>query len=221
MLQTCEICKQKSAVGNISIPTCIAHTFVCECFCFISEKTEVFYFLCRNLHDICSYIFCFRSKLFVICVTLQVVHILHVPRPPVSHTQVHSSKPPDFLKYFSELEIERVVLVVHVVAPSSIRDCTTDGREVYFYRAQYRTRIISCCRKKICKEINAHIIGHTKLRQGISVMDYVYSINQQIFAEALLSRYGEIVRNLTRNSYSWYSPSIINVTCFSKQCKIF
>lgn len=51
------------------------------------------------------------------------------------------------------------------------------------------------------KEINLHIIGHTKLRQGFYVVEQVCSINKQIFAEALLARYEEIVRNLTRNSY--------------------
>lgn len=73
-------------------------------------------------------------------------------------------------------------------------------QESVFLRCVVPNVIISCCRKNVSKEINSHIIGHTKLWQGFSVIEYVCSINKQIFAEALLSRYEEIVRNLTRNS---------------------
>jgi len=34
-----------------------------------------------------------------------------------------------------QLEIPLVVVAVHVVALGSVRDCTTDGRDMYIYRA--------------------------------------------------------------------------------------
>ena len=84
--------------------------------------------------ELCSYIFCLVN-LFVICVIQQVVHCC--PSTLQSYVGAFFETTRNvFFAYcnFLQFEILLVVFVVHVVALSSIADCTTDGREVYFYR---------------------------------------------------------------------------------------
>lgn len=45
----------------------------------------------------------------------------------------------------------------------------------FIFTVRSTDRGLSCCRKKVCNEINSDIIIHTKFRQGFSVIEHVCS----------------------------------------------